>query len=243
MTYKNFAILVLATCSIGFLTVANAQDKLPPGSIPPGQEPSTGTEGGSIGTVEQIRPVVNPQITDVEIDIKPIEEMVFQGNKRDCANKSKFYTMALKFYSDGKAIGESGETQIIKELLKDVNAKIRENGVSDTKVNVMKDFSQCYKQTAPDKNQKREERMVNKYNGCAVLDDLMVDILRDIKRKTNVDMAINKYKNVDIDLENTAFQKVEDPSAFFVEKIYNASDKGFEKAVDTAFTYSTACKM
>lgn len=243
MTYKNFAILALATCLLGFLSVANAQEGLAPGAIPPDQEPATGTSGGSVGTVDQIRPVVNPQVTDVVIDIEPIEEMVFKGNKRACATKSKFYTIALNFYASGKAVGESGETKIIQELLGDVNTQIRQNGVQNTKLSVMQDFAQCFSQAPADKNAEREARMMKEYGGCADLDGLLVNVLKDVKRRTNVDMALTKYRNVDVNLENSTFKKVEDPVPFFVEKLYDAADESFEKAVDTAFVYSTACKM
>lgn len=200
--------------------------------------------GVPTGTVEQALPTEPPKPNEVYIDIKPVEEMVFKGDKRACATKAKFYTVTLSQYGSGESIANSGETKIIQELMTTVTDDIRMQGVQGIKIAVMREFAECYQNAPPNSDPEREARFVAEYEGCAKLDKLMVNVLRDIERKTNIDMAQAKYKNTNINLENTTYKRVEDPVPLFVGKVYDASEKkDFEHAVDTAFAISTACKM
>ncbi len=178
----------------------------------------------------------DPDIMEHDLDL---EEMAFPDNKKGCGMRYAFFQMTTDAYREGQSVQELSPYAGFQPLMDDVYASLRAQGVDKAVRQSMKDYAKCVEDAPDASNPSREYDMAIVHIPCSQMSLLMLDTLAAIKRGQSYGDYLQNGRYSHINFEDTSFEGVREPMAFFAAQLFDMS----KNTQDDADLSSAAAKM
>ena len=150
----------------------------------------------------------------------PVEDMIFNKNKRGCAQRMAFTTVLLKHYESGEGIDDIAKSPIMGPYMHKQYDLIRKKGVTQIRKDMLESYQRCIKETPKDEDPSEEYDLNMRYGACSKLNTILMDTVESIKNRRGINSVMSKYERSFPDLSETAYSKIEDPVPLFIGRLY-----------------------
>ena len=174
--------------------------------------------------------------------IKPIEEYAYSDDKGGCGNKAALFFVVSERYKSGDTVEQVANIKMFQPIIEGIYSKIRKNGITQTSLNNLKEYSSCIEKAKARENPEREYDLSLKHDACKKLNDVILYTVNSIKNRKKINSVFSRYSKSNIDLYGTNYEKIEDAEMLFIGELYKISkDKGFSDVVNTASNITIGC--